>query len=140
MLTWRDGGLVLVCLLLGPAVAEVTFLIGSGIGRFGPNALLAFDFRFILGALPFTYFVTVWANLTVAAANLVARRVTSSANLRLLLALPIGAASYLGFLSWLTQTEDTYLTGELVALGIAGMLASLLPVAVIESFGEREVA
>ncbi len=139
MLTWRDGGLALVCLLLGPTVAEVTLLIGGGISRFGLSALLAFDFGFILGALPFTCFV-VWANLTVAAANLVARRVTSSANLRLLLALPIGAASHLGFLSWLTQTEGTHLTGEPVALGVAGMLASLLPVAVVGSFGEREAA
>ncbi len=140
MLTWRDGGLALACLLLGPPVAEVIFLLGSGISRFGPNAVLALDFGFVIGALPFTYFLTLWANLTVTAANLVARRVTSSANLRLLLALPIGAASYLGFLSWLTQTEGTYLTGELVALGIAGMLAALLPVAVVESFGEREAA
>lgn len=128
--------LLLVSVVIGPPVASFAFLLATAVGRHGIAGLQAFEIDFFVATIPFAYLFTVVPSLIAAGGNALVGRWTDSQGYRLALALPIGAIPFMLALSWLAEGEagGPFSAPDLAGLGIAGALASLLSVALVDSF------
>jgi hypothetical protein len=134
---WRDIGLVIVSLVLGPPIAGLVTVAGSAVGQGGLAVLADFNAGLYLATLPFAYFLAWLPMLIVAVCNLVVARLVPEI-WRLVLALPIGAMTFLVLLGGLAEhAEGVRNLGETVSIGLAGAVASLICIAVIEAFWPR---
>jgi hypothetical protein len=133
----RDIELLLVSGLVGPPLASFCFLLASTVGRYGLAGLATLDIAFVTGTWPFAYLFAFLPTLIAAAGNALVARWALSQLSRLALSLPIGAIPLLLSLSWLAEDDASgqMQIGELVSLGFAGAMTSLLCVALVESFG-----
>ena len=132
----RDVALVALGVVVGPWLVAGLFLVGSSVARHGLDGLLRFDPAFLWETFPFSWFIPLIPSVIVAVANAVVGRVTASQTGRLGLALFIGALVFGFDLSWLAEDDATgHLNlAELIALGLAGALASLIQVALVDAF------
>jgi hypothetical protein len=131
----RAIALVILAAVAGPPLAAALFLVVGGLFRFGPPALAGLGETLGLAVTPYTWLIALVPALIAGIANAVALRLVPRETLRLLAALPLGAAPYLLLLNWLAVDEATgsYVAGDLAALGIAGAVASLVCVALVET-------
>jgi len=135
---WRDAAIVVVTLVLGPPIASLVVLLGSGIGQFGLAALLAFDVLFYLASLPFAYFLAAVPSLIAAGCNVVAGRFVDGETWRLMLALPFGALPFFVLLGWLAEEQSGgWNRGDFVSIGLGGALASFISLALVEAFWSK---
>jgi len=133
----RDVELLVLGGVIGPLLASFGFLLATTLYRQGLAGLAHLDIAFVTGTWPFAYLLAFVPSLIAAAGNAVVARWAPSQLPRLALALPIGAVPFLLSLSWMAEDEvgGEIRIGELVCLGFAGAISSLLCVAVVESFG-----
>ena len=134
---WRDVVLVIVSLVFGPPIASLVVVAGSAVGQGGLDVLAQFNPRFYFATLPFAYFLAWLPMLIVAVCNLVVARLVPEI-WRLVLALPIGAITFLALLGWLGEDAGGVRNlDETVSIGLAGAVASLICLAVMEAFWPR---
>ena len=132
----RDVALVALSVVVGPWLVAALFLTGSSLARHGLAGFLRFDPAFLLETFPFSWFIPLIPSVIVGVANAVVGRATASQLGRLGLALAIGALVFIFDLNWLAVDDGTGLVNpaELAALGVAGALASLIQVALVDAF------
>lgn len=134
---WRDGLLVGACLLLGPPVAALVSYVGFGVTRHGVASIQFFDLQFYLATLQFAYIVSWLPMLVAGIANAIVSRFASEP-WRLAAALPAGAVPVVIQLGWLAEDEvSSRQMNDLFVLGLAGAVASLVCVALVEAFGPK---
>jgi hypothetical protein len=134
----RALALVIVAGVLGPPIAAVSFLVLTGVFRFGVRALAALGPDILgLAFTPYTWLLATVPALASGVVNAVAARFLPTEVLRLLIALPVGAVAFLICLNWLLWDPVTGVAAanDVAAVGLSGALASLVCVALVESFG-----
>jgi len=132
----RDVELIGLGLLVAPPLAAVLFLAATGVARHGLQGLYTLDLGFLVGTFPFSYVIALVPALVAMTGNAFLARLVRGQGLRLLLALPIGAIPFLIDLGFLASDEGGGPIGaEMLGLGLAGALASLVCVALVEAFG-----
>jgi hypothetical protein len=123
--------------VIGPPLASFCFVLATTVSRYGLAGLATLDIAFVTGTWPFAYLLAIVPTLVAAAGNALVARWALSQISRLALSLPIGAIPFLLSLGWLAEDDvaGQMQVGELVSLGVAGAMTSLLCVALVESFG-----
>jgi hypothetical protein len=128
--------------ILAPPLAALAFLVLSGVLQHGLAALEFMGTVALYALTPYTWLIAGLPGLVVGIVNAIAARLTRAEVVRLLLALPVGAIPFLLLVGWLTQDQETgaYNAPDLAALGLAGAFASLICVALVESFAPARKA
>lgn len=128
--------LVVVTAVFAPPIAALAFLGLTAVLRHGPQGVAALGAAVQYALTPYTWIIALVPALLAGAANAVAGRLVRTQVLRLLVAIPAGTVPFLGLVGWLAQDQETgaFVLADLVALGMAGGLASLVCVALVESF------
>lgn len=128
---------IAVSVLVGPPLAGVVFLITTGLLRFGPVVLDHIGPTFGLAITPYSWLIAFIPALIAGAVNGAAVLVLPRPSPRLLLAPVVGAIVFALCLNWLAQEGANGLSGGdvLTAIAVAGAVASLICVALVESFG-----
>lgn len=131
-----DWVLLLVSALLGPVVANLVFLFGTAIVA---GQLNAETLSLLLPSLPIAFVIALLPAAIAGVCNVLIGKIpAASLNLRLLLSLPVGAVVFVVALNGLAQDESgAFSMPDLAALGLAGALASLLPVLITEAASRR---
>lgn len=138
----RNIVLMIVSLLVGPPLAAIAFFVLKAVVKLGPLASSALDLNFLVATFPFAYLLGWPSMLAAAIGNMLALRFVNSEGLRLVLAMPIGGLAFGVFLSWLAQDDKTGKldAASLMEIGIAGAVASLVSLALVEAFSPAKRA
>lgn len=132
---WRDGLLIVACLLLGPPLVSLVMVASLSVADGGVAALAALNLEFYFGTMLFAYILGWFPAALAGGGNAVASRLVGP-GWRLLVALPVGAVPFLVSLAWLAEGEGgAYDPNTLVGIALGGALASLIVVAMVEAFG-----
>jgi hypothetical protein len=128
---------IAVAVVVGPPLAAVIFLMATGLMRFGPAVLDHIGPTFGLAITPYSWLIAIVPAFVVGLIDGAALLVLRRQGPRLLLAPVVGGLAFPGFLTWLAEDETTGVLdfSTLGALGVAGALATLICVALVESFG-----
>lgn len=131
---WRDGVLVLLSLVLGPALASL--IAGLALAAVRDGSIAAFSLASWWSLLSLAY-VVGWMPMAVAgAANAVLSRYFGRTG-RLLLALPVGALAVIIILVLIAGNVQSLSVVDAAIFGLGGAFASYLVVAIVELFGPR---
>jgi hypothetical protein len=128
---------VAAAIIAGPPIAGVIFLLFTGLRRFGPAVLDQIGPTFALAITPYSWLIAIVPAFITGLVDGAAVLVLPRPGPRLLLAPAVGAIAYVSCLRWLAQEDVGGATDAdaLVGIAIAGALASLICVALVESFG-----
>lgn len=132
---WRDGLLVLVSLVLGPAIGSL--IAGLGMAAVYDGSVLAFSLSAWWGLLSLAYFVGWIPMLAAGIGNALLARPFAMTG-RLLLALPVGAVAVGVMVAAIaSNTGAGYSLADLLIFSLGGAFASHISVALVELFGPK---